>query len=113
MEIRRIKVRMRRKCGCPPGTRPQEYTNQVVLDFPYGVTRKQVCVDRCLADEVQGLWDLGIVTTGCCCGHHDWYEMRYIGVRDEHIPAMKALGYAVQYNPMRPGDEDSFVPKSV
>lgn len=111
-------------CDCPPGTRPSEYTNQVVLELPSHVRKYMdnspcrssgptVAVDRCLVGELQDLWSRGITTTGCCCGHNEWRHMSYIGVLFEHIPAMKALGYEVRPNKMRPGDEDSFVPKSV
>lgn len=69
-----------------------------------------ICVDACLALEVSRLWADGIRTTGSCCGHGA--QQGYIGVIDADIPRMKALGYAVHANPCRPGDEDSFVPKS-
>ena len=100
-------------CDCPPGTRLQEYTNQMTVDFPHGVTRRRISVDRCLVAELQELWRKGIVTTGCCCGHNEWRDSAYIGVLSEYIPAMKSLGYRVQHNICRPGDEDSFRPLSV
>ena len=105
-------------CQCGPDVRVQEYQNQVVLKPPFqivtclGDVRETVCVDRCLADEVQQLWLRGIKTTGCCCGHNKHRHMAYIGVAFENIVAMKDLGYAVRPNPMRPADEDSFVPKT-
>lgn len=75
-----------------------------------GGTPDSICVDRCLADEVQHLWSQGITTTGCCCGHNQ--VPAYIGVIDEDIEAMKMMGYEVQHNQMRPGDHDSFKPKN-
>jgi hypothetical protein len=30
---------------------------------------KRVKVDACIADEVQELNNLGVITLGCCCGH--------------------------------------------
>lgn len=94
------------------------YDNQVELtpplplrrNTPDGEVARTVCVDACLAAEIQALWVLGIHTTGCCCGHNK--ARPFIGVAFEDIPAMKALGYVVQPNPCRPGDEDSFWPKS-
>ena len=100
-------------CGCPPGTQLQEYTNQVLVYYPHGKTRKHLSIDKCLASEIQSLWDHGIRTTGCCCGHNEWRHLAFIGVVDDDIPHMKGLGYMVRPNPVRPGDEDSFVPKSV
>ena len=72
---------------------------------------KTVAIDKCLLPEILGLWERGIKTTGCCCGHGRG-EMSFIGVREEFIPKMKELGYVVRFNPCRPGDEDSFVPKT-
>lgn len=66
------------------------------------------CLDRCIAEEVMMLWILGITTTGCCCGHGK--VPPYIGVIDSDIPRMKAYGYSVSFNHMRPDDEDSFTP---
>ena len=72
---------------------------------------KTVAIDKCLLPEIVALWEQGIKTTGCCCGHGNT-ELAFIGVREEHIPKMKKLGYIVFHNPCRPGDEDSFVPKT-
>jgi len=54
---------------------------------------------------------LGITTTGCCCGHNKLYG--FIGVVDEDIEEMIGLGYEVAFNPSRPNDKDSFLPKSI
>lgn len=72
---------------------------------------KCVSIDKCLLPEIIQLWEMGIKTTGCCCGHGD-YSKAIIGVRDEYIDKMKAMGYKVLYNPYRPNDEDSFIPKT-
>lgn len=89
------------------------YKNQVVLNRPdhmkgreEGSCSNQICVDACIEDEIQLLWALGIITTGCCCGHNK--QTGYIGVTSECIPKMKELGYMVYFNPTRPNDEDSF-----
>lgn len=88
------------------------YDNQVELTpppFTHGT--KTICVDSCLATEIIKLWEAGVMTTGCCCGHNKLPP--YIGVIESDIPKMKQMGYEVQFNPMRPGDEDGFKPKSV
>ena len=72
---------------------------------------RYVAVDKCLMREVLDLWEMGIRTTGCCCGHGK-PEKAFIGVRFEDIDRMKELGYKVAYNSCRPGDEDSFIPKT-
>ena len=31
---------------------------------------RSVCLDRCIADTIRHLWNNGIQTLGCCCGHN-------------------------------------------
>lgn len=68
-------------------------------------------VDKCLLPEILKLWEMGIKTMGCCCGHGN-PELAFIDVKSEYISRMKEMGYQVQFNPCRPNDEDSFVPKT-
>lgn len=86
----------------------QEYQCQVF-------TANNGAFDACLARELFYLWDMGIRTTGCCCGEHDNCKeyMSYIGVIEENIPHMKALGYEVRINEMDKTREDSFIPKTI
>lgn len=115
-------TRPRFRCGCV-NVAVGSYGNQVTLDVPPTVDvrfnapgrapKARVSVDACLAGEIRHLWSLGIVTTGCCCGHNRAGGFPYIGVGEAWIPAMKALGYEVAPNPARPGDEDSFYPRSL
>ena len=72
---------------------------------------KCVSIDKCLLPEILNLWEMGIKTTGCCCGHGKGEP--FIGVDFDDIQKMKNLGYKVQYNSCRPDDEDSFIPKTV
>ncbi len=85
------------------------------VKFPWGgdscLTAKTVAIDKCLLPEILTFWERGIKTTGCCCGHGR-ADMAFIGVKPEFIPRMKELGYCVYYNKCRPGDEDSFIPKT-
>ena len=84
------------------------------IDVPWKVDgkAKEVAVDKCLLHEIQSLWERGIKTTGCCCGHGN-PNCAFLGVKENHINEMKALGYVVWYNSCRPNDEDSFIPKTV
>ncbi len=97
--------------------------NQEVVETPYFIKdyfkddpcssdKSRICIDKCLVEEIKELWSYGIITTGCCCGHNSELPP-YIGVITAHIPVMKKLGYRVHYSPCRPGDEDSFYPKTV
>ena len=75
---------------------------------------KMVNIDKCLLPEILSLWEQGIKTTGCCCGHDKTsMEEPFIGVEFEYIDKMKSLGYKVWPNKHRPGDEDSFYPKTI
>ena len=98
------------------------YNNQICIDIPshmedyknYRLSKNLkpvICIDNCILKEIQYLWNLGIKTTGCCCGHN--ILDGFISVVDEDIPKMKQLGYEVRVNEIRPNDEDSFYLKSV
>lgn len=41
-----------------------------------------VCVDACIAEIVSKIWDEGIYTVGCCCGHEKGDEKGYIQLDD-------------------------------
>ncbi len=92
----------------------QEYGCQVCVRPRWKSDKEWICFDACLARELMTLWDLGIITTGCCCGQHEGGNGKngYISVENEYIPLMKRLGYVVHINPLHPYDEDSFVPKT-
>lgn len=63
------------------------------------VVRGGVAFDGCLWQELAWLWEHGIKTVGCCCGHHvDSSSVAYIQVKNEDIGAMKELGYTMFYN---------------
>lgn len=53
--------------------------------------KESVQVDACLAGEIIWLWDNGIKTTGCCCGHGR--HLGFIQVTDNCIERMQELGY--------------------
>ena len=82
--------------SCNPNNSPKLYT---------------AAIDKCLLPEILKLWEMGIKTTGCCCGHGK-HEFAFISVSPEYIPRMKELGYQVYFNSCRPDDEDSFIPKT-
>lgn len=75
--------------------------------------RKDVAVDSCLATEIQALWRLGIITTSCCCGHNDSKLSPYIAVLGRNVKEMEECGYSHCFNPIIPGADYFFYPKSV
>lgn len=78
-------------CGLPD---MGSYDGQIVLVAPDWLKDKWptgIGIDVCLALEIQGLWKLGIKTTGHCCGHGKAHA--YIGVWPESVTQMLTLGY--------------------
>lgn len=93
-------------CDCvdvEPGT----YSNSVSLPTPWRYSTgcpKLATIDRCLQEEIKGLWARGIRTLECCCGHGR--NQGYIAVYDDYINAMLTLGYE------QLDREDLFLPKA-
>jgi len=75
-------------------------------DNPNG---KMVCIDKCLLPEILFLWERGIKTTGCCCGHD--LLPPYIGVKEEYYDKMLELEYKHRDTPPEL-DQMSFIPKT-
>ena len=74
-------------CDCK-NIDPGSYDNQILI-----VTKrhKSICVDKCIADEIRGLWSLGIDTVESCCGHNK--QNGYIMVLLKDAKKMITLGY--------------------
>ncbi|AXQ69408.1 hypothetical protein HOU02_gp317 [Caulobacter phage CcrBL9] len=92
-------------CGCV-NVEMGSYANQEERWAPTG---RLVGIDRCLLDEIEGLWRLGVVTVESCCGHNQ--ASGYIAVASGHEPIMRAMGY--QPDPRVPDRVDLFSPKSL
>jgi hypothetical protein len=69
---------------------PENGTPERILVTPEWAPtdRKTVCVDECIADAVQAIWDAGVWTLGSCCGHNN-LEMR--GVIVEQADKAEAI----------------------
>ncbi len=76
-----------KKC-CEMGTHECE-----VLAIKFGVEDRNriVPIDRCLVSEICSLWNEGIETLGCCCGHNT--EEPTIAVPKKFYFDMQRLGY--------------------
>jgi hypothetical protein len=72
----------------------------------------EVYVDSCLGDEIMFLWNIGIKTGGCCCGHN-LLDGFINSLHEEDSIKMKIFGYEVQFNPHNPKIDNTFYPKSV
>ena len=102
-------------CNCK-NVKIGTYENQVKLDAPKHmlpltnclgeVKEPFICIDKCLEDEIKGLWAHGIHTIGCCCGHN--IRCGYIQVIDSDIEKMLIRGYEQDFISF-----NSFLPKTV
>ena len=84
-------------CNCPKGTKVQEYQNTVELKAPEWSSKKYIVIDKCIAPEIQALWDHNVRTSGSCCGHHI-YEPYINPMRFTDACTMVNMGYIVQLN---------------
>lgn len=48
-----------------------EWGTEIVLDAPPQITDRPngICIDSCIAETIKLLWQAGVETLGCCCGH--------------------------------------------
>lgn len=71
-------------------------------------------IDNCLIEEIKKLWEKGIHTKGCCCGHSQ--NSGFIQVEKDDLQKMLELGYEWYTDyPKEFGGKnrkDAFIPKS-
>lgn len=75
--------------------------------------KEDVCIDKCLEEEIKSLWAENIVTLGCCCGHGR--NLGFIQVADGCVDKMVSMGYQHYiYEDEYGGIErkDAFIPKT-
>ena len=69
--------------------------NKVKIQIPdsWETNKKSriISVDVCMVVDLKNLWDKGIRTVECCCGHNR--VDGYIAVDDKSIPLMLEMGY--------------------
>lgn len=97
---------IRYTCTCDPQAAHDQkdlyrYPRQVVLQLPeWSKARARrlqerlpptVSIDGCIKHMILELWDKGIETTGCCCGHN--FMPGWVSVEPDCFEAMFALGY--------------------
>lgn len=65
--------------------------NFITYNYDSKKYKNSILVDECLADEIESLWNKGIRTTGCCCGHGKY--LGFINVCQDDIEKMEHFGY--------------------
>lgn len=68
----------------------------------------EIEVDDCIVDEIKELWEKGIHTCSCCCGHNNEF-LAHIMVQEIDEGKMINLGYTMFLNEF---GYKCFVPKS-
>ena len=92
---------------------PKNFITYNIITDENNKYKNEVKVDECLANEIEELWNKGIKTTGCCCGHG--FVLGYIEVTGECIEDMEKLGYVHYIYPNSCGGverKDAFIPKT-
>lgn len=79
----------------------QRYANQIQIELPEWSTERArrikegmstcVCIDPCIVEDIQFLWESGIETLNSCCGHNCRYA--WVAVPESCYEKMKGLGY--------------------
>lgn len=110
-------MKARYTCTCDPALAKElredyTYKRQAVLELPqWSLERKHrlqkdypptVCVDNCIVEAILILWDKGIETTGCCCGHN--FERAWVNVHPDDYVVMFELGYEQRPVEVRDGN---------
>ena len=68
-------------------------------------------VDKCIAEEVLWLRNMGVNTIASCCGHNKIQPT--IAVDEKDIEKMKEFGYKEFFNTHQPNAHNFFIAKSV
>lgn len=94
------------ECTCDPMLAREKktdytYTRQTILELPqWSKERKRklqnkqaptICVDKCIVACIERLWEIGIETTGCCCGHN--INRAWVSVDPEDYRYMFEAGF--------------------
>jgi hypothetical protein len=90
-------------CTCDPVLYSDIYVHsrQVIVDLPpWTIAIKErlrmnyspnVCIDQCIVKAIKELWNKGVETTGCCCGHN--IMSAWVSVHEAWYVEMFKLGY--------------------
>ena len=66
----------------------------IKLNRPRESGRTEIPVDSCIADEIQMLNDLGVITYGCCCGHGQFSPQCLVDIDSKDL--LESNGYQLR-----------------
>lgn len=84
-----------------------DYSNMEII---YDNKGNKMQVDKCIADEILWLNNIGIKTIASCCGHNKIKGS--IAVEEKYVLRMKELGYKQWFNPLWENANNFFFSKS-
>ena len=85
-------------CNCRSYNQPEESQEvpEIILPKPKWSSKTNgICVDACIADAIVMLWDNGIITRGCCCGHN---KLNPSVIVDESEDPIETLHLLTEYD---------------
>lgn len=74
-----------------------------------GLSKRGICVDRCMAGQIISLWEAGIRTYGCCCGHGE--KVGFINLAPEDFAKAIELGWEEHEQHAHHDRKDTVFPK--
>ncbi len=82
-------------CDCQSYNQPETTGTvpEVILDPRplFDFATKTVCVDACIAEQIMSLWQAGIFTRGCCCGHNRDFPNVFLHDPTDAVDACRVL----------------------
>lgn len=70
---RKCNEKLLKPCNCHSSNKQYGGIENIILDpkdyFKSDSFTKKVCIDACIVDQIKMLWNNGVWTGGCCCGH--------------------------------------------
>lgn len=64
------------------------------MNRPRESGRIKIPVDSCIAEEIQMLNDIGVITYGCCCGHGGFKPQCLVDITSKDL--LESKGYEVK-----------------
>jgi len=91
-----VKANEANKCNCESYNNPMSTNNnssvQVKILYNPFNSDKETCIDSCIADHINALWQAAIPTLSCCCGHNRFQPSVVLSDSDDAKEAKRVLG---------------------
>lgn len=82
--------------ACVPVNPPEHMSGYIARRMEVGLNADgKIWIDKCIVSEIKDLWNIGVHTRGCCCGHNIKPPM--VSVADKSIETMIQAGYEIDH----------------